>query len=36
MDKLQAKTLIANCLNAKFNNEIFREFIVNLLDKIDE
>lgn len=36
MEKNQAKNLIKKTFNERFNKETFREFIINLLDNIDE
>lgn len=36
MDKLQAKNLIENTFNNRFDKGQFRNFIINLLDKINE
>lgn len=36
MDKLQAKELIKKTFNTKFDKELFRRFIINLLDDINE
>lgn len=36
MDKLQAKNLIENTFNNRFDKVQFRKFIINLLDKINE
>ena len=36
MEKNQAKNLIKQTFNQRFDKDIFREFIINLLDGINE